>query len=90
MTEPVLQLRTEARLEVGQQVELPAVVAAVVDAAKGHDTVGLVAATERARHQVGRVDRTLAAYEAGLAGDLGALLGRRGTEPRPCQRRRSA
>jgi hypothetical protein len=46
MAEPVLQLGAEARLKVRQQVELPAVVAAVVDTAKRDDAVRFVAAAE--------------------------------------------
>jgi hypothetical protein len=46
MTKPVLKLNAEARLEVRQQVELPAVVAPVVQAAQRHDAVGQVAAAE--------------------------------------------
>ena len=43
----------------------------VVDPAERHDAVGLVAAAERARHQVRRVDRPAAADEAALSGHLG-------------------
>jgi hypothetical protein len=77
VTEPVLKLRPEARLEKGQQVELAPVVGPVVAAAERHYAVGVVAAAQRARHQVGRVDRALPADDAALAGDLGALLLRR-------------
>jgi hypothetical protein len=60
----MLKLCATARLEVGQQIELAAVVAAVMDAAERHDAVRLVAAAERARHQVGRVDRPLSTHQA--------------------------
>jgi hypothetical protein len=79
MCEGVRQLSAHAGLEVHQQVELAAVVHPMVDAAERHHTVRVVAAAERARHQVGRIHRALAADEAALAGDLGALrVGRRG------------
>jgi hypothetical protein len=78
VAEPVLKLCAEARLEMRQQVELPAVVAPMVHPAERHDAVGVVAAAQRARHQVGRDDRALATDDAPLAGDPGALLvGRR-------------
>jgi hypothetical protein len=81
VAEPVLKLDAEARLEVAQQVQLPAVVAAVMLTAERHNAVRVVVAAERARHQVGRVDWTLAADDAALTGDLGALLvGRRADE----------
>jgi hypothetical protein len=61
--EPVLKLCAEARLEIGQQVELAAVVAA-----------------QRAWHEVGRVHRPLATYQANKAGDLVPLRLRRDAE----------
>jgi hypothetical protein len=71
--EPVRKLGAVARLEVRQQVELAAVVCPVTAAIERNDAVRLVAAAERARNQVGRVNGPPAADDAGLPGDLGAL-----------------
>ena len=80
VAQPVLQLRTSARLEIGQQVVLATVVAPVVLAAERHNAVGVVAAAERARHHVGRVHRPLATHQACQVGNLVALRLRRGAE----------
>jgi hypothetical protein len=82
MPEGVRELGAEVGLEVGQQLELTAVEAAVVRATERHHAVRLVAAALRARHQVRRVTgrspqtrhaspATLSrcAGEAGLKGD---------------------
>ena len=62
------------RLEVGQQLEPPGVVGAVVHPAQRHDAVGVIAAAERARRQVrGRDALGLQAHDAGAADDLLAL-----------------
>lgn len=61
------------RLKTRQQLELALVVEAVVGPAERHHAVRLVAATERARHQVGRVDRAPAADKTTQAGDLEPL-----------------
>ena len=73
MAQAVRQLAAVARLEVWEQVELAAVVGAVAAAVQRNDAVRLVAAAERARHQVGGIDRPRAADEALPSGDLGAL-----------------
>lgn len=73
MPQAVRQLLAVARLEVGEQVELAAVVRAVAAAVQRNDTLGQIAATERARHQMGGVDRPPVADEARLSGDLGPL-----------------
>jgi hypothetical protein len=70
MQQPVSELRSVAGLEVRQQVELAAVVATVAWSAERHHTIGVVAAAERARQEVGRVDRPAGAHEAPLAEDL--------------------
>ena len=57
------QLAPEARLERREQVELAAVIHTVMTTTQRHDAVGVVAAAQRARHQVGRVDRPGAAYQ---------------------------
>jgi hypothetical protein len=51
-------------LELWEQVELAAVVAAVVRPAHRDAEVGVVAAAERARHEVRRIDWALGADEA--------------------------
>jgi hypothetical protein len=71
---PVSKLHPKARLDIWQQVELAAVVATVARAAERHHAVGVIAAPERARHQVGRVDRSAGADEAGLPKDLCPLF----------------
>jgi hypothetical protein len=48
----VRQLAPEARLERRVQIELAAVVETVVSAAEGYHAVGVVAASQRSRHQV--------------------------------------
>lgn len=53
-----------------QRVELAAVVGAVATPVQWDDAIRMVAAAERAGHQVRRVDRPLAAYEARASGDL--------------------
>jgi hypothetical protein len=58
------ELGATARLELGEQVELSAVVQPVVRPAQRDAAVGVVAAAERARHEMCRVDRPLAADEA--------------------------
>jgi hypothetical protein len=74
MRERVGKLGPAGRLEVRQQVKLAAVIRAVAASAERHHAIGLVAAAERARHQVRRVDRPAAAHKAPLAGHLGPLL----------------
>jgi hypothetical protein len=69
----VHELRPVERFEVQQQVELAAVVAPMVYPTERHDAVGVVAAAQRARYQVGRVDRTATADEAAQACNLGPL-----------------
>jgi recombinase len=56
-----------------QQIELAAIVGAVALATERHDAIGLVAAAERARHQMRRVDGAAQADEAARAGHLGSL-----------------
>jgi hypothetical protein len=64
---------------VGHEVELAAVVGAVMLSAERGDAVGLVAAPQRAGDQVCRIDaRRPVADDAMLTGDLGALGGRGG------------
>jgi hypothetical protein len=50
------QLAPEARLERRKQIELATVVETVVRTAERHDAVGVVAASQRTRHHVCRVD----------------------------------
>jgi hypothetical protein len=95
----VRQLGSVARLEVREQVEFAAIVGAVAAAIQRNDALRSVAAAERARHQVRRVDGPPAADEAMLAGDLVAQHLRRRDEgcaphprpphesPRPVRRR---
>ena len=64
MRERVRELGAEAGLDVRQQVERAAVVATVARAAERNHAVGVIAAAERARHEMRRVDRPLAADEA--------------------------
>jgi hypothetical protein len=71
--EAVREVAPEAGLERGEQIQLAAVVATVVRTAERHDTVRVLAASERARHQVRRVDRPSAAYQAGQLSNLVAL-----------------
>ena len=75
MTQPILQFGAAARLEVRQQVELAAVVAAVVQAAKRHDAVRCVAAAERARHRVRRIDSTRGQTRQGWPATFAPLRG---------------
>ena len=71
------ELDAEHGFEVGQEVQLAAVVGAVMLSAERGDAVGVVAAAQRAGDQVCRIDaRRLVADDATLAGDLGALGGR--------------
>ena len=65
------ELTAVARLEVGQQVEVPVVEGPVAaKPTQRHDAVGVLAAAARARGDVGRVDAVAgAADEAGTAGD---------------------
>ena len=70
MPQAVRQLDPMARLEVGKQVKLAPVVGAMAAAVQSDDAVRIITAAERARHQVGRVDRTPTTDEAGLPGDL--------------------
>lgn len=58
------ELPAVARLEVGQQVQLAAVVAAMAAAVERNNAVRLIAAAERSRHEMRRIDRPLAADEA--------------------------
>src|SRR5215207_3697755 len=89
MVEREGELRSEAWLEVWQQVQLAAVVAAVASPAERHDTFSLVAAAERARHQVHRVDRPPAADETSLACDPRPLGLRSRADPGPAMWRHS-
>jgi hypothetical protein len=50
--QPMAKLGAAARLEVGQQIELAAVVASVTGSTQCNAAVGVVAAAERARHEV--------------------------------------
>ena len=61
MAEPVLKLSAEARLEVRQQVELPAGVAAVVLVAERHDAVRFRRSRGANAAHLSRIDRPLAA-----------------------------
>jgi hypothetical protein len=71
------ELGAEHGFEMGQEVQLAAVVGAVMLSAERDDAVGLVAAAQRAGNQVRRIDaRRLAADDAPLALDLDALGGR--------------
>jgi hypothetical protein len=75
-------LTTVPRLEVGHEVQSPAVVGAVVVPAERDHAVAVVAAAERARDDVRRVDLAGgAAHDAGTPGDLVAL-GLRGGQRR--------
>jgi hypothetical protein len=58
------ELGAIAGLELGEQVELAAVVAPVVRPTQRDATVGVVAAPGRARHEMRRIDRPPAADEA--------------------------
>jgi hypothetical protein len=58
------ELGAVAGLELWQEVELAAVVEAVVRSTQGNATVGIVAAAERARHEMSWVDRPFAADQA--------------------------
>jgi hypothetical protein len=58
------QLGAVAGLELGEKVELAAVVEPVVSPAQRDATVGVVAAAERARHEMRGIDRPPAADEA--------------------------
>jgi hypothetical protein len=63
-------------LEVGHEIERPAVVGAVVDAAQRHDAQGVVAAAERPRHEVRGVHaRARAADDARRSSGVVALGG---------------
>ena len=75
MQHGVRQLHAPYRLEVREQVEVAAVVRPVVRAAERSDTIWCIAAAQRSRDQVRRVDREAAAQQARLAGHLGPLLG---------------
>lgn len=69
----VRELGSVPRLEVGQQVEPPLIECAVTRPAHRDDTVSLIAAAHRARHQVRRVARHPPAHQARPPGDLRAL-----------------
>jgi hypothetical protein len=60
--------------DVEREVELAAVVEAVVGSAERDDTVGVVAAAVLARDEVGWVDRGTVADDARELGDVGSLL----------------
>jgi hypothetical protein len=67
-------LAPEARLEIPHEVQSPAVVGAMVQPAQRDDAVGVIAAAERPRDDVRRVDLGRgAADDAGTPGDLVAL-----------------
>lgn len=87
MAQAVRQLGAEPRLEVGEQVELAAVVGVVAAAVQRTDAVRLVAATQRARHEVGGIDWPAAADKAHPSGHLGPLRRRGWADDRAPQRR---
>ena len=82
------QLAPEARLERGEQVELAAVVAAVVRTTERDDAVRVIAAPEQPQHQVRGIRRPRAAYHAAELPHLltlraGGRTDRRGAQRRP-------
>jgi hypothetical protein len=66
--QPVGRARPIAGLELRQQVEPSVVVGAVAAPAECHHAIGMVAAAERARHQLRPVDRSPTAGQARLVG----------------------
>jgi hypothetical protein len=66
----VADLRPAGRLKVWQQVELAAVIGAMVWATERDDALGVVAATQRARLKVCRIDGTHAGHQTAKAGHV--------------------
>jgi hypothetical protein len=68
------ELASPPGLQVWQQIQLPAVVGPVMDAAERHDAQRMAAPSERARDQVRRVDSAIgSADDAAPSGHRGSL-----------------
>lgn len=89
MHERVRDLFAPAGLEVGQQVQLAAVVSPVTGAAERHHALGFVAAAQRARDQVSWVDPLTGADQAALTAYL-LPLSRRSRADRSSAQRHGA
>jgi hypothetical protein len=83
----VRKFAPEARLERAEEMQLAPVVAAVVRTTERDDAIRVIAAPERAGHQVRRVNRPCSAYQAAELPNLVTLGAGGRAHPRAPQRR---
>ena len=88
MLDSVRRLRAVARLEVGDEVQLAAVIAPMAGPAQSDHAQRVVAPAEASRDEMCRVDpRRAVAHQARVPGDLRPLCGRCGRERAALERR---